>query len=46
MHIRELEGSEEHNDLEVTETFIPQITSLLGSGVTVAVSLSRPRGRS
>lgn len=46
MHTGELEGSKEHKDLEVTETFIPQITSLLGSGVTVAVSLSKPRGRS
>lgn len=46
MHSGELEGSKEHKDLEVTETFIPQITSLLGSGVTVAVSLSKPRGRS
>lgn len=46
MHIGELEGSKEHRDLEVTETFIPQITSLLGSGVTVDVSLSMLRGRS
>lgn len=46
MHIGELEDSKEHRDLEVTETFIPQITSLLGSGVTVEVSLSKPRGRS
>lgn len=46
MHIGELESSKECRDLEVTETFIPQITSLLGTGVTVAVSLSKPRGRS
>ena len=46
MHTEELKGLKEHKDLEVTETFIPQTTSLLGSGVTVAVSLSKPRGRS